>query len=139
MTEKLKSTEERELWPALRRGFQRKCPNCGSGPLLKSYLKVRDTCTVCREDLSQHRADDGPAYLTILLVGHIMAPGLFFVFVNFRPDPLVLFTIFAIGCVGLSLYLLPRLKGSVVAFQWARQMHGFGSNSRTLPAPTSHG
>ncbi len=123
------TTDERELWPALRKGFRCKCPNCGSGPLLKSYLKVRDICAVCREDLSQHRADDGPAYLTILIVGHIMAPMLHIVFVNFRPEPLVLFTIFAIGCVGLSLYLLPRLKGAVVAFQWARQMHGFGTST----------
>ncbi|WP_324753680.1 DUF983 domain-containing protein [Roseovarius sp. Pro17] len=128
MTDNTSSINERALWPALRKGFRCKCPNCGSGPLLKSYLKVRDACAVCREDLSQHRADDGPAYLTILIVGHIMAPALHIVFVQFRPDPLLLFTIFAIGCVGLSLYLLPRLKGAVVAFQWARQMHGFGSS-----------
>ncbi len=128
MTDNTSSIDERALWPALRKGFRCKCPNCGSGPLLKSYLKVRDACAVCREDLSQHRADDGPAYLTILIVGHIMAPALHIVFVQFRPDPLLLFTIFAIGCVGLSLYLLPRLKGAVVAFQWARQMHGFGSS-----------
>ncbi|PVA09283.1 hypothetical protein DC366_14230 [Pelagivirga sediminicola] len=129
MTDTIPTSSERELWPALRKGFRCKCPNCGSGPLLKSYLKVRDSCAVCREDLSQHRADDGPAYLTILFVGHIMAPALHIVFVQFRPDPLILFTIFAIGCVGLSLYLLPRLKGAVVAFQWARQMHGFGSEA----------
>ncbi len=118
-------TDERALWPAIRKGFRRKCPNCGSGPLMKTYLKVRDTCTVCRQELSHHRADDGPAYLTILLVGHIIAPMLHITFVTFRPDPLVLFTIFAIGCVSLSLYLLPRLKGAIVGFQWARQMHGF--------------
>ena len=129
MTDNTINTSHRELWPALRKGFRRKCPNCGSGPLLKGYLKVRDTCTVCREDLSQHRADDGPAYLTILIVGHIMAPMLHIIFVHFRPEPLVLFTIFSIGCVSLSLYLLPRLKGMVVAFQWARMMHGFGNKS----------
>ncbi|MAO01297.1 MAG: DUF983 domain-containing protein [Roseovarius sp.] len=116
---------ERDLWPALRRGFARKCPNCGSGPLLSSYLKLRDTCPVCREDLSHARADDGPAYLTILIVGHLMAPLLHIAFVQFRPEPLVLFTIFAIGTIALSLYLLPRLKGAIVAFQWARLMHGF--------------
>ncbi|MCZ4353724.1 DUF983 domain-containing protein [Roseovarius aestuarii] len=129
MTNKTAVSAERDLWPALRKGFRCKCPNCGSGPLLESYLKVRDTCTVCREDLSQHRADDGPAYLTILIVGHLMVPLLHIVFVQFRPDPLVLFTIFAIGSAGLSLYLLPRLKGAVVGFQWARQMHGFGPQS----------
>ena len=120
---------ERPLWPSVFNGFRRKCPNCGSGPLLKGYLKVRDTCTVCREELYHHRADDGPAYLTILFVGHLMAPLLHIVFVRFRPEPLVLFTIFAIGCVALSLYLLPRLKGAIVGFQWARMMHGFGDKT----------
>lgn len=120
-------TDERALWPAIWKGFRRKCPNCGSGPILKSYLKVRDTCTVCREDLSHHRADDGPAYLTILIVGHLMAPMIMWAFVKFRPDPLVLSTVFAVGCVALSLYLLPRLKGVVVAIQWAKRMHGFGT------------
>lgn len=118
--------DDRPLWPALRKGWRRRCPNCGSGPLLKSYLKVNDDCSVCRQELHHHRADDGPAYLTILIVGHLMAPLLHIVFVTWRPEPLVLFTIFAIGCVTLSLYLLPRLKGAVIGFQWARHMGGFG-------------
>ena len=119
-------TAERALWPALVRGWRRRCPHCGRGRLMKGYLKVRSACPVCREDLYHHRADDGPAYLTILFVGHLMAPLLHIVFVKFRPDPLTLFTIFAVGCVALSLYLLPRLKGAIVAYQWARRMHGFG-------------
>ncbi|MGY3439317.1 MULTISPECIES: DUF983 domain-containing protein [unclassified Marinovum] len=117
---------ERELWPALWKGWRRKCPNCGSGPMLSGYLKVRSACPVCREALHHHRADDGPAYLTILIVGHLIAPLLLITFTTFRPEPMVLFTIFAVGTIALSLYLLPRLKGAVVAFQWARLMHGFG-------------
>ena len=120
--------DTRPLWQSLRRGFRRKCPNCGSGPVLKGYLKVRETCTVCREDLTPARADDGPAYLTILLVGHILAPIMHVGFTQFRPDPLVFATTLTIGAVGLSLYLLPRLKGAIVAFQWARGMHGFGAS-----------
>ncbi|WP_092066063.1 DUF983 domain-containing protein [Poseidonocella pacifica] len=112
---------KRSVW----RGWRRRCPNCGSGPMFKSYLKVRDICPVCHEDLYHHRADDGPAYLTILIVGHLMAPLLHTVFVTWRPEPMTLFTIFAVGCVGLSLYLLPRLKGVVVGIQWSRRMHGF--------------
>ncbi|WP_239520752.1 DUF983 domain-containing protein [Pseudooceanicola aestuarii] len=117
---------ERDLKAALIKGWRRKCPNCGSGPLMKDYLKVRDACPVCHEELHHHRADDGPAYLTILIVGHLMAPALLTVFTIWQPDPMLLFTAFAIGTVGLSLYLLPRLKGALVAFQWARLMHGFG-------------
>ena len=119
-------SDERPLKPAVLKGWRRKCPNCGAGPLLKGYLTVRSTCSVCREELHHHRADDGPAYLTILIVGHLMAPFLHIIFVTYRPEPLVLFSIFAVGCVALSLYLLPRLKGVVVAIQWAKRMHGFG-------------
>jgi uncharacterized protein (DUF983 family) len=119
-------TGERDLKRAMLKGWRRRCPQCGSGHLMSGYLKVRKSCPVCREELYHHRADDGPAYITILLVGHLMAPLLHLVFVTWRPEPLTLFTIFAVGCVGLSLYLLPRLKGAIVAYQWARGMYGFG-------------
>lgn len=118
--------EDRPLRPALWRGWRRRCPSCGSGPLLKGYLSVRAECPVCGEDLHHHRADDGPAYLTILIVGHLMAPAILIAFTVFRPEPLVLASLFTIGCVGLSLYLLPRLKGMIVAVQWAKRLHGFG-------------
>lgn len=117
--------EERPAKPAILRGWRRKCPNCGNGPMLKSYLKVRDSCPVCREEFHHHRADDGPAYLTILIVGHLLAPLLMFVFETWRPSPMVMIEIFGIGTVVLSLYLLPRLKGAMIGYQWARRMHGF--------------
>lgn len=117
---------ERPLRQALIRGWRCRCPNCGSGPMLKGYLKVRDTCPVCGLDLTPQRADDGPAYLAILIVGHIMAPLMLYIYTEFRPDPWVMATAFSVGCVALSLYMLPRLKGALVAFQWAKRMHGFG-------------
>lgn len=119
--------EERPTKPAMLRGLRRRCPHCGEGMLFSGYLKVADRCPVCDEELYHHRADDGPAYLTILIVGHLMAPLILIVFETFRPEPLVLFTVFAVGCVALSLYLLPRLKGMIVGIQWAKRMNGFGA------------
>ena len=121
--------EDRPLGPAMRRGWARRCPSCGSGPLLRGYLTVRESCPVCGEALHHQRADDGPAYLTILIVGHLMAPLILFVFTKFRPDPIVLASVFSVGTVALSLYLLPRLKGALVALQWAKRMHGFGGKA----------
>ncbi len=118
---------ERALGPALRRGWRLRCPNCGSGPMLKGYLKVRDACPACGEALHHQRADDGPAYLTILVVGHLLAPLMLWVYPTFRPEPLVLAAIFVTASVALSLFLLPRMKGIMVAFQWAKRMHGFGA------------
>jgi uncharacterized protein (DUF983 family) len=117
---------DRPLGPALRLGWRRRCPACGAGALLNGYLRVRDACPACGEALHHHRADDGPAYLTILVVGHVMAPALLFAYATFRPDPLVLASLLSVATVALSLVLLPRFKGAIVAYQWSRRMHGFG-------------
>lgn len=119
------ATDDRAMRPALLNGYRRKCPNCGAGPLLKGYLTLRDHCSVCGEDLSHARADDGPAYITILFVGHLMAPLMHIAFTRFRPEPMVLASVFTVGCVALCLFMLPRVKGMIVGFQWARRMHGF--------------
>ena len=117
------------LGPALMRGWRRSCPNCGKGSVLYNYLKVHDNCRICGQDLHHHRADDGPAYITILIVGHILAPLLHVVFVTFRPEPWIMALGFGTGCVTLSLYLLPRIKGVIIAFQWARNLNGFNNDN----------
>ena len=116
---------ERPSKPAMLRGLRRRCPNCGEGYLFDGYLKVVGECPVCSEDLYHHRADDGPAYLTILVVGHLLAVLIHFTWTIFRPEPMVMATVFSVFCVALSLYLLPRMKGLIVAIQWSRRMHGF--------------
>lgn len=118
--------DDRPMKPALLRGLMCRCPNCGHGKLFTGYLTVRDSCAKCGEDFTAQRADDGPAYLTILVVGHLMGPLMLAAFVAYRPSPMTLVTTFGIGCVALSLALLPRFKGLIVAIQWARRMHGFG-------------
>lgn len=126
MTSLADPNTDRPAGPAIRRGWRGKCPNCGAGAVLQGYLAVRPSCTVCGTEFHHHRADDGPAYLTILIVGHVMAPLLLFVFIRFRPEPAVMIAFFSIFTVGLSLYLLPRIKGAMVGLQWAKRMHGFG-------------
>ena len=118
-------SEERLAKPAMRRGWSRRCPKCGNGPLFKGYLSVRDECAVCGQELFHQRADDGPAYLTILVVGHLMAPALHITFSHFEPDPLAVAAVFSVVCVALSLFLLPRIKGGLIGLQWAKRMHGF--------------
>lgn len=117
--------EERPVKPAMWRGWRRRCPKCGTGPMMKSYLKVADSCPVCSEELHHQRADDGPAYLTILVVGHLMVPFFHFGYTIFRPDPMILFSAISIIAVAIGLYLLPRFKGLMVGVQWAKRLHGF--------------
>lgn len=117
---------DRPLKPALRRGWRQRCPACGAGPLFKGYLTVRRSCPACGEALHHQRADDGPSWATILIAGHLMAPLMLFVYSTWRPEPWVMATGFSLAFLSLALYLLPRIKGMMVALQWARRMHGFG-------------
>ena len=120
---------DRPMGPAMRRGWALRCPNCGKGALLHSYLKVNATCGTCGQELHHQRADDGPAYLTILIAGHLMAPLLLFVYSTWQPEPMPMALGLTALFVALSLYLLPRLKGVLVGIQWAKRMHGFGGDS----------
>ena len=58
------------LW----RGIQKRCPKCGIGAVLTGYLKPASSCSHCGEDFSHISADDGPAWLTLLIVGHAIVP-----------------------------------------------------------------
>lgn len=121
------AVSERPLVPALKRGWKRQCPNCGQGAMMDGYLTVRRDCANCGEEFYHHRADDGPAYLTILAVGHIIGPLMLLTFDVFDdPDTLTMVFSFSALCIVLSMYLLPRIKGAFINLQWAKRMHGFG-------------
>lgn len=92
---------------------------------MSSYLKVRSHCVSCGEELHHHRADDLPAWATILIVGHVLVTGLLTVEVNFAPPLWVHWAIWPALTLGLTMWLLPRIKGMVVALQWSKRMHGF--------------
>ncbi len=121
---------DRPLKPAMLRGLLLKCPKCGSGRVMQGYLKVRDQCAVCGEELHHQRADDGPAYLTILVSGHVIAPLILFIFLNYHPRPVYMAVSLGAAFTALALFLLPRFKGMFVAIQWAKRMHGFGGQDR---------
>jgi len=104
---------------AMRRGAASRCPHCGQGRLFAGYLKQVDRCPACGENYSEIRADDGPAWLTILIVGHIVVAavlieeslGLWPVWLSMSVFPLL--------AVALSLLLLPVAKGAFIGMIWA--------------------
>lgn len=116
---------------ALWRGFRRTCPNCGEGALFQSYLGLNNTCPHCGTDLSHAQADDAPPYFTMLIVGHVVVPGLWLTERRFSPPLVLELTLWLLVTLVLTLWLLPRVKGAIVGLQWALKMHGFDE----LPEP----
>ncbi len=109
----------------MKRGIAFRCPHCGQGNLFRKYLKVQETCPVCGHDNGQYPADDGPAYFTILIVGHLFVAPLFLAPFILR-WPLVWVAAVLVPAVMLvALFLLPRVKGAVIGLMWAlREVEG---------------
>ena len=116
---------KRSVWRGMLRGWRRRCPSCGGGPMFDGYLKVRETCAACGERLSHHQADDLPAWLTIFVVGHVVVPAFVAVELAWSPPLWMHWLGWPVLALLMSLLLLPRIKGAVVGFQWALRMHGF--------------
>jgi uncharacterized protein (DUF983 family) len=107
------------LLPSIARGLKGRCPHCGKGKLFWKYLKVSARCETCDHDLARYPADDGPAYLTILLVGHlIVAPLLFFPIV-WQSSPAYSLPLILVPLAILTLLLLPRVKGGWIGMMYA--------------------
>jgi uncharacterized protein (DUF983 family) len=117
--------EKRDVWTSIKRGFRGRCPRCGEGKLFRAFLKVDNNCSVCGLDFTPHRADDLPAYLVIVIVGHIVVPAALMIETNYSPPVALQLAIYLPITLVASLALLQPVKGAVVGMQWALRMHGF--------------
>jgi len=119
MNASLDDTPKRDTWLAVRRGLRLRCPACGRGKLLAGFLRPAASCSECGEPTGDYRADDGPAWATILIIGHIVSP-MFFIFATQDAQAsLIAFLVVAALVVGLTAFLLPRMKGLFVGLIWA--------------------
>lgn len=94
---------------------------------------MRSHCPACSQALEPFRADDAPAYFTIFAVGHIVVP-LVLAFEKYASEPplWVHAALWLPLSVVLALFLLPRIKGAVIATLWTHRLP-------TKPAPEGLG
>jgi uncharacterized protein (DUF983 family) len=113
-----------ELKTAALRALMGRCPCCGVGKLMKSYLKQVENCAACGESLGQIRADDAAPWLTIILVGHVFLPFAFMVDIDGMPVWAVALMWSALF-TALSLAILPRAKTLFIAILWQTRAPGY--------------
>lgn len=120
---------------ALVRGLRCSCPRCGGAGLFVRWLKPIDVCGSCGQDWSLQRADDFPAYIAILVTGHILAPVIIAMVSDLALSAGVIAAILLPLSVGLMLALLQPAKGAVIAVQWWHGLHGFTRERAGSPPP----
>lgn len=107
---------------AMINGIKGVCPRCGKAPLFRAYLKPVSACAHCQKNWEDVRADDGPAWATIIITGHLLAP--LFHFLAFKaalPGWAPGLILVSVG-IALSLIILPRTKGAFMGLIWAGDM-----------------
>lgn len=112
-------------WAAILRGLRGKCPRCGEARLFRRFLKPIARCPHCSLDLTHQQADDFPAYLSILVTGHLLAPLIIALTREAGLSIAALMAIIIPLAVLLLIALLQPAKGAVIALQWWFGMHGF--------------
>ncbi|MGQ0582011.1 MAG: DUF983 domain-containing protein [Reyranella sp.] len=119
-----------DFWTALLRGWSGRCPRCAKGALFSRFLKMQSHCPACNLALEPYRADDAPAYFTIFAVGHIVVPLVLIVERLGQQPPLWFHALLWLPLsVLLALYLLPHIKGAVIALLWVHRIAAPKSSS----------
>lgn len=116
-----KTSSSRDFWLATLRGMIGRCPRCGGGRLLRNYLKPVEHCSACGEAYGHIRADDGPAWLTIVVVGHILGTVMLTLVPNSNVPTWVLMAGLPLLAIAIALVVLPRAKGLFIAWIWQHE------------------
>jgi uncharacterized protein (DUF983 family) len=101
------------------RGLRGRCPNCGEGKLFYRYLKVEPVCQTCGHDLDRYPSDDGPAYFTILITGHLVVVPLLLFPIIWKSPPAIVVPCLLVPLAAFTLMFLPRVKGAVIGLHYA--------------------
>jgi uncharacterized protein (DUF983 family) len=89
--------------------------------LFDGYLKQAAACSRCGGPIGQIRAEDGPPWFTVLVLGPLLAPITFLVSMNDAVPLWLSLPALGLGAVGAVLLLLPRVKGAFIGLLWHMQ------------------
>ncbi len=99
-------------------GLQGCCPRCGRGRLFDGFIKLKPRCSACGLDYAFADAGDGPAVFVMLIVGFLII-GLALWFDSVFAPPVWLHALIWLPLtVIVSLLLLRKFKGIMVALQY---------------------
>jgi uncharacterized protein (DUF983 family) len=120
----------------MHRGLRGRCPHCGEGKLFYRYLKVEPVCQTCGHDLDRYPADDGPAYFTVLLVGHLVIVPFLILFAPliWKAPVLILVPSALMAVTAITLLTLPLVKGAFIGLTYALDINRADAHLHTADA-----
>ena len=104
-------------------GLAGSCPRCGQGRLFDGLLTIKPACSNCGLDYSFADSGDGPAVFVIFIIGFLVVGLALWLEVTYSPPIWLHLLLWIPSTIGLSLWLLRVLKGTLVALQYKNNAH----------------
>jgi uncharacterized protein (DUF983 family) len=122
-----------QSWEALRRGWSKRCPHCGQGPLFQGWNKPYQHCSVCGFLFER---DYGDVWWVWIVTDRIpVAIGIVFLFFGFRVSSLWTGIVF-FGALALPLlFTIPRRYGLAIAITYLIRRRWPDPKDSLPPAP----
>ena len=110
------SISRAEFWKAIRRGWSKRCPHCGQGPLFISWNKPHRHCPACG---FLYERDYGDVWWVWIVTDRIpIGIGIVFLFFGFRVSSFWMGLVF-FGSLALPLLVtIPRRYGLAIAITY---------------------
>ncbi|WP_142778820.1 DUF983 domain-containing protein [Agrobacterium sp. T29] len=102
----------------IKAGLKGCCPRCGNGRLFDGFLTIKPACSACGLDYGFADAGDGPAVFVMLIVGFLVVGLALWFDQRFAPPVWVHVMLWLPFTVIVSLVLLRKLKGIMIALQY---------------------
>jgi uncharacterized protein (DUF983 family) len=99
-------------------GLRGCCPRCGHGKLFKGFLTLKPKCSACGLDYAFADAGEGPAVFVMLIVGFFIIGMALWFDARFAPPVWLHALIWIPLAIILSLVLLRKMKGVMIALQY---------------------
>jgi uncharacterized protein (DUF983 family) len=115
-------------WPPLSpigTGAGCKCPRCGKGSLFSGLLDVRDTCSHCDLNLTNHDTGDGATVFVILILGAITVVLALLLETAMEPPIWVHLVIWIPVICILSVAMLRPFKGILIGMHYKNLRHKY--------------
>lgn len=94
------------------------CPKCGNGKIFSKYLTLKSQCDQCSESFTELKADDGPAWITMMIVGKIMVGIMLYYELSYDLSFWMSATLWPISFCLVAMIFLPFAKAFFVNMIW---------------------
>ena len=109
------------MWTILKRGWARKCPRCGQGPLFRRGIAFHQRCSVC--DL-QFQRNNGDTWMFMIITDRIpMLLAIAIMYFGFVTSTWLGTTIFAIAVAGPMIATIRQRQGLALALDYLSRIH----------------